>query len=35
MKEIYKSPSTYFMERDNTRMLFTNHGLHVNNLGKQ
>jgi hypothetical protein len=23
------------METDNTRILFTNHGLHMNNLGKQ
>jgi len=28
-------PHTYFMEMDNTRTLFTNHGLHMNMLGKQ
>jgi len=28
-------PHTYFMETDNTRILFTNHRLHMNNLGKQ
>jgi lysophospholipase L1-like esterase len=28
-------PHAYFMETDSTRTLFTNHGLHMNNLGKQ
>jgi N-glycosylase/DNA lyase len=36
LKKIIKAhPHTYFMEMDNTRILFTNHGLHMNNLGKQ
>jgi hypothetical protein len=36
LKKIVKAhPYTYFMETDNTKILFTNHGLHMNNLGKQ
>jgi len=34
-KTLKAFPHTYFMETDNTRTLFTNHGLHVNKLGKQ
>ena len=34
-KSVKALPHTYFMETDNTRMLFTNHGLHMNKLGKQ
>ena len=36
LKKIVKAlPHTHFMETDNTRILFTNHGLHRNKLGKQ
>ena len=36
LKKFVKAlPHTYFMEMDNTRILFTNHGLHMNKLGKQ
>ena len=28
-------PHTIFLETNNTRTLFTNHGLHMNKLGKQ
>jgi hypothetical protein len=36
LKKIVKAhPHTYFMETDNSRILFTNHGLHMNKLGKQ
>jgi len=35
VKKIVKAfPYTYFMEMDNDRILFTNHGLHKNKLGK-
>jgi lysophospholipase L1-like esterase len=34
-KTLKAFPHTYFMETDNTRTLFTNHGLHMNTLGKQ
>jgi lysophospholipase L1-like esterase len=34
-KTLKAFPHTYFMEMDNTRTLFTSHGLHMNNLGKQ
>ena len=34
-KSVKALPHTYFTETDNTRMLFTNHGLHMNKLGKQ
>ena len=35
LKKIVKAfPHTHFMETDNTRILFTNHGLHRNKLGK-
>jgi len=34
-KTLKAFPHTYFMEMDNTRTLFTNHGLHMNKLGKQ
>jgi lysophospholipase L1-like esterase len=33
-KSIKAFPHTYFMETDNTRALFTNHGLHMNKMGK-
>ena len=33
-KSIKAFPHTYFMETDNTRTLFTNHGLHMNKMGK-
>jgi hypothetical protein len=36
LKKIVKAlPHTHFMETDNTRIPFTNHGLHRNKLGKQ
>ena len=34
-KTLKAFPYTYLMETDNTRTLFTNHGLHMNKLGKQ
>ena len=34
-KTLKAFPYTYFLETDNTRTLFTNHGLHMNKLGKQ
>jgi len=34
-KTLKAFPHTYFMETDNNRTLFTNHGLHMNKLGKQ
>jgi len=34
-KTLKAFPHTYFMEMDNTRTLFTNHGLHMNKLRKQ
>jgi len=34
-KTLKAFPHTCFMETDNTRTLFTNHGLHMNKLGKQ
>ena len=34
-KTLKAFPYTYLMETDNTRTLFTNHGLHMNKSGKQ
>jgi len=34
-KTLKALPHTYLMETDNTRTRFTNHGLHMNKLGKQ